>query len=72
MNDKWKPFLYDLANHNIDFLIGNLDKLNFGDRDFMTKMMIRLVLRKVQTALRTKRFGESLRDLINNLATIAK
>lgn len=72
MDEKTKKFLYELANHNIDFLISNLDKVNFGDRDFLIKMMLRLIFRKFQTAFTTGNFKMHLTDLRENLMLLAK
>lgn len=72
MDEKWKKFLHDLASHNVDFIIGNLDRINFGERDFIVKMLIRLILRKAQTALATGNFKKHFKDLWSNLQTIVK
>jgi hypothetical protein len=72
MNDDLKKLLYDLAAHNIDFVLANLDKVNFGNRDFVVKVVIRLILRKLQTAITTGNFQTHLQDLHENLVKLLK
>lgn len=75
MNDikvDWNAVLVDLLKHNIDWVIANLDKVNFGNRDFLIKTTIRLILRKVQTALITKNYMMHFEDLRENLTTMIK
>jgi hypothetical protein len=60
-----KDFLKSLANHNIDYFVANLDKFNFGERDLLVKMIARVFLRKLQTALKSKDF--SMKEFLSNL-----
>lgn len=72
MDEKWKEVAIQLLNHNIDFVLSHLDKFNFGERDFITKLTIRLILSKLQTMIKTKNFSSHLRDLIKNVNTLVK
>ena len=72
MSDKQKKLLKDLALHNVDFVIANLDKINFGERDFVIKLAIRLIARKLQAGLKSKDFGAHFKDLLQNLATMGR
>ncbi len=68
----WNAVLIDLLKYNIDWVIANLDKVNFGNRDFLVKTALRLVLRKAQVALITKNYMMHFEDLRENLATMIK
>jgi hypothetical protein len=54
MSEKTKELLKELVLHNTDFLVANLDKINFGEKDFVIKMGIRFFVRKLQTFLKNK------------------
>ncbi len=72
MKTDWNQILVDLTKYNIDWVLANLDKVNFGNRDFITKAILRLVLRKIQTALITKNYNLHLDELRESLMTFIK
>lgn len=72
MDNKWKILLHELIANNVEFVIANLDKVNFGNRDIVVKLALRLTLRKIQAALRSKDFWGQFRELLSNFATLVK
>ncbi len=72
MDEKWKALFLELIGHNVDFVVANIDKVNFGSKDIIVKLALRLTLRKVQAALRSKDFAGQLRELLSNFATLVK
>lgn len=69
MSDKNKQLLKELALHNLDFVVANIDKVNFGEKDFVVKMAIRLFVRKAQVFLKGKNLN--FKEFFQNLGVLS-